>query len=196
MRNRVTGVLFRVRAKVKDDSHNTGDLTPDPDKGKWDQAKTRTAGDDDFRTFYCYRTSVSAHLEELLKLEPTLSEKGISIASTVKELRNAGVKVYENGYMYYMHWIKDQNYKYFWNYPNESDEGDTFHYYAVLRNTRYEVNVTDVEEIGMDLPGREVDQHGDIIEGRDYMLYPVFKDGGYDFEMDEKTLQELKNKAI
>ncbi len=196
MRNRVTGVLFRVRAKVKGDSHNTDDLIPDPDKGQW---KASAATNDDYRTFYCYKNTVSTYLNELLNLYPALANKGISTTSTVKELRDAGVRVYEDGYMYYIHWITDQNYQYFWNYTgNNYGEAWPFYYFAVLRNTRYQVNVTGVDELGMDLPGREIDNKGNVVEGTNYMLYPIYTNGRNSMEgyMSDDIIQKLNNKAI
>ncbi len=205
MRNRATGVLFRVRAKVKGDDHNTDGLTPDPDQGKWD-TRAATATDDDYRTFYCYAGTVTAYLNELLTTYPSLAtSKGLSSTSTVQELRAAGVRVYEDGYMYYMHWITDQNYQYFWNYASDGqfDEAWPFKYLAVLRNTRYEVNVTSVSELGMDLPGRDFSYNQyskktTVLEGTNYMLYPVYTIGEKSMEghMSDAILQKLNNKAI
>lgn len=196
MRNRVTGVLFRVRAKIKDDSHNNGDLIQDPDKGTWTKANTRASGDD-YRTFYGYDEAVYPRLEELINDQPELAGK-ISSTSTVKELRDAGVKVYEDGYMYYIHWIVDQNYEYMWNYPNEADEGDSFNYMAVLRNTRYVVKVNSVKEIGMDLPGRDIEytwiKQRRILQGSDYLLAPT-NSSNYSFKI-QNYLPYLKNKAL
>ena len=196
MRNRVTGVLFRVRAKIKDDSHNNGDLIQDPDKGTWTKANTRASGDD-YRTFYGYDEAVYPRLEELINDQSELAGK-ISSTSTVKELRDAGVKVYEDGYMYYIHWIVDQNYEYMWNYPNEADEGDSFNYMAVLRNTRYVVKVKSVSEIGMDLPGRAIEytwiKQRRILQGSDYLLAPT-NSSNYRFKI-QNYLPYLKNKAL
>lgn len=198
MSNRVTGVLFRVRAKIKDDSHSTGDLIDDPEEGDWSNAKTRSGEDDGYKTFYCYEDLVYTRLSELIKEKPVLAEKGITVSSSIKELRNAGVKVYEDGYMYYMHWIVDQNYQYCWNWEGEADEGKPFNYYAVLRNTRYVVQVKTVKDIGMDLPGREilldVNRFNQIIEGEDYMLSPT---NVSDLEFDKNDyLPYLKNSAL
>lgn len=198
MKNRVTGVLFRVRAKLKTDSHTTEDLKPDPETGKWDKAKTRAAGDE-YRTFYCYNASVTPYLDELIKEEPGLAAKGITTSSTIKQLRDAGVRVFEDGYMYYIHWIKDQNYQYFWNYVGDfqADEGWPFKYYAVMRNTRYDVNVGKISLIGMDLPGRDVhivrDTQDDVIEGNDYLLMPTNTSG---YSYDRTIIDRLKNKHI
>jgi hypothetical protein len=193
MHNRVTGVLFRVRAKIKDDSHNNGDLIQDPDKGVWTKGST----EDDYKTFYGYQDVVYTRLEELLD-EMTALKSKISPSSSVKELRDAGVKVYEDGYMYYVHWIVDQNYEYMWNYPNEADEGDAFNYKAVLRNTRYVVKVKSVNEIGMDLPGREIQyttyKGTKILQGMDYLLTPT-NTSRLGFTIDD-YLPYLKNKVI
>ena len=53
------------------------------------------------------------------------------------------VRVYQNGVMYYTHYITDQN------YVNDENE----HYYAVMRNTIYGLTVTSVKNIGDDVPG-------------------------------------------
>lgn len=194
MRNRATAVLFRVRAKLQDDVNNTGDLIEDPDKGMWNTGMTKMSSDDGYKTFYCYNSMVTSRLNLLLDKFPDLTSQGITTASTVKELRNAGVKVYEDGYMYYMHWIMDQNYQYFWSYTYEEGEAYPFNYYAVMRNTRYEVNVSKVKDLGMDLPGRET-YRGNILEGVNFMLYPIVR-GSYDSWFDEDDIENLKNKAI
>ena len=194
MRNRATAVLFRVRAKLQDDSNNTGDLIVDPDKGTWTKRKTLSADDDGYKTFYCYQTTVTSRLNLLLEKFPDLTTQGITTASTVKELRNAGVKVYEDGYMYYLHWIMDQNYQYFWSYTYEEGEAFPFNYYAVMRNTRYVVKVSKISDLGMDLPGRET-YRGNILEGVNFMLYPIVR-GSFDSWFNDDDINNLKNKAI
>lgn len=52
------------------------------------------------------------------------------------------VRVFQNGFMYYTHYIKDQN------YIDESGEP----YYAVMRNTVYCLNVIKLLKIGEDIP--------------------------------------------
>ncbi len=192
MRNRVTGVLFRVRAKIKDDSHSSGDLIQDPDKGVWTKS-----GADDYRTFYGYEKAVYPRLEELINEKPELKSK-INASSSVKQLRDAGVKVYEDGYMYYVHWIVDQNYEYMWNYPDEADEGEAFSCKAVLRNTRYVVKVKSVKELGMDLPGRYISTNywGTTLtlQGSDYMLAPT-NSSSISFDIND-YLPYLKNTAL
>lgn len=100
--------------------------------------------------------------------------------------------------MYYMHWITDQNYQYFWNYDGEADEGWPFNCYAVLRNTRYEVKVKKVSYIGMDLPGREITMRNqdnrETLEGEEYMLLRTNMSSWTFYK--EDFLPYLKNKAI
>ena len=54
-----------------------------------------------------------------------------------------GIKVYRDGIMYYTYMIKDQN------YVNNSDKP----YYAVMRNTIYDLTVKSLTNIGTDVPG-------------------------------------------
>ncbi len=54
------------------------------------------------------------------------------------------VKVYTEGIMYYTYFIKDKNYK---------DAADGNNYYSVMRNTIYDLTVTDLLHIGTDIPG-------------------------------------------
>lgn len=198
MKNRITAVLFRVRAKIKNDTHTTEDLKPDPNPGKWDRVNTRAENAEGYRTFYTYNEYITPYLDELIAAEPGLKGKGITASSSIKDLRNAGVRVYEDGYMYYIHWITDQNYQYMWNYDDEADEGDKFNFYAVMRNTRYEVKVSTVKRIGMDLPGREVlvrdGSTYDVIEGDDYLLMPT-NTSHWNFDKND-YLNKLKNKNI
>lgn len=57
------------------------------------------------------------------------------------------IKVYEDGVMYYTFYIKDQN------YVSETEEDVLEHYYSVMRNTIYNLNVTTLVKIGTDIPG-------------------------------------------
>lgn len=56
------------------------------------------------------------------------------------------IKVYTNGLMYYTYYIKDQNYK-----QGDTDKEDF--YYSVMRNTIYNLTVTELKNIGTDVPG-------------------------------------------
>lgn len=61
------------------------------------------------------------------------------------------IKVYENGYMYYMYWIQDMN------YPDLI--------YAVVRNTLYNLTVARIAAVGHDVPGGEDYDPEDPIDG-------------------------------
>ncbi len=54
------------------------------------------------------------------------------------------VKVYTDGIMYYTYFIKDKNYK---------NAADGKSYYSVMRNTIYDLTVTNLLRIGTDIPG-------------------------------------------
>lgn len=122
MKGRTTAVLFRVQAKLR------------PSAG---------AGNDLVRTFYRYNKTLYADIQALLNANAELSAAGLTPASTASDLRTAGVEVYENGYMYYIHWIADTNYT----------DKEYYHYYSVMRNTWYQLKVTGIREIGDDVPG-------------------------------------------
>ena len=64
---------------------------------------------------------------------------------TSGQLRNKGIRVYEDGIMYYTYFIKDQNYKV--NY-----KGADTRYNAVYRNSVYNLEVNPVAHIGDDIP--------------------------------------------
>lgn len=82
------------------------------------------------------------------KLAAAQSELQACVAGTagasVSDFRvKYSIRVYQNGVMYYTHYITDQN------YVNEDDE----HYHAIMRNTIYGLTVTSVKNIGDDVPG-------------------------------------------
>ena len=58
------------------------------------------------------------------------------------------IKVYTEGIMYYTYYIKDQNYK----QVEETGEA-AVNYYSVMRNTVYNLTVTELMRIGTDIPG-------------------------------------------
>lgn len=54
------------------------------------------------------------------------------------------IKVYTEGIMYYTYFIQDQNYV---------KDNQNNHYYAVMRNTIYDLTVSELVRIGTDIPG-------------------------------------------
>lgn len=95
------------------------------------------------KTFYQYNKSFYFTPDDLFGDNEELS-------GNTEALREQGVKVYENGYVYYTHWITDQNY--------------TQLSYAVVRNTVYSLTVTKLAGIGDDVPGGEGYEPGQPID--------------------------------
>ena len=152
MKGRVTAVAIRVRCELEGGGYSTDDLPLDPNVGSWTRA-----GGSGGQTFYQYNDVFYADIAKLLAVNTGLTS--ISTTSTVSQLRNAGVKVFENGYMYYVHWIKDQNYQ---------DDGE--HYYSVMRNTYYGLEVQQINGFGEDIPGGDDYNPYDPIDVEDISL--------------------------
>lgn len=147
MRALTTGVCIRVRAKVKSDSHGNDNFVSAPGEGSWKAPKRITATD--YPTFYGWEGKVYTNLTVLEKLT------GINFsANTTAYNRSIGLSVYENGYMYYIYWVKDHNYKMLVSNKAGGDVGET-PLHAVLRNTLYKINVTDISRLGMDTPATD-----------------------------------------
>jgi hypothetical protein len=128
--NTTTGVLFRTQ------------LVDDNNKGV---------------TFYSYNGKYYADLASILADHSnvfTTKAKTYTVADvaamTNPDIRtNFGVKVYEDGYIYYTHFIYDVNY----TDPAAAADVTNNRYYAVLRNSIYDMNVTGIKKVGDDIPG-------------------------------------------
>lgn len=104
-------------------------------------------------TFYSYNGKYYA---DLLSIQSEYSnvfkgkDPGEVINMTPEDIRTTyGVKVYQDGYMYYTHYIYDSNY---FDQTAPSDITNN-RYYAVIRNSIYEMNVTGINRFGDDIPG-------------------------------------------
>ena len=86
------------------------------------------------------KTDALAEINSIIDIE-------LTDTTPVEDLRKNGLMVYENGEMYYTFFIKDQNYKY----------KDAL-YYAIHRNSIYDLTVNSISKFGSDVPG------GDIID--------------------------------
>ena len=117
-RGETTGVIYKVQAKN---------------------------GGSDLGTFYRYKTVLSEDLSDVQAL-PEFTGKTLSSLSN-PELRALGIKVYENGVMYYSHFICD---------PNEAHQYDSKNYYAVFRNSSYKLKINSISALGDDVPGGAV----------------------------------------
>lgn len=139
-----TGVLFRAQATIKGSDNNAGE-----------------------NCFYGYEGQYFATLQALATEFPSVfgSEEVTDVAAalaaayngtaaegapiqTVADFREAyNVRVFEDGIMYYTHYIMDQN------YTAKNAEGTQVNYHSVMRNTIYGLTVTSVIGIGDDVPG-------------------------------------------
>lgn len=96
---------------------------------------------DNATTFYVYDGTTYPNFALLNAAHP---EDLTSLENDPAQLRGKGVKVYEDGVMYYTYYIKDNNPNY--QYNNQD-------YYGVFRNSIYRLNVNKISKIGDDVPG-------------------------------------------
>ncbi len=167
LQGNTTGVLFKATATLAD------------------EASDEIAGEN---CFYAYAGTGEyfASLEALQEAYPSIfddndpsTNAAAELTAAQTELRNAVagtpaegsdvqsvsdfrvkylVRVFENGVMYYTHYIEDQNY-------TAANGGDQELYHAVMRNTIYGLTVQSVKNIGDDVPGGwdpDVDPHEPI----------------------------------
>lgn len=99
----------------------------------------------DGQTFYVYKSKVYTDLAKLKTDNSEFADIDLTtLNSSQKRLK--GIKTYENGNMYYSVYIKDQNYK-------ASYKDTDTQYYAVLRNSVYNIAINSIKNIGDDIPG-------------------------------------------
>ena len=115
-RGETTGVIYKVKAK-KD-------------------------GDTDLGTFYIFKnvfyTSIAA-IQALQEFD------GVELEDlSIPSLRALGIKVYEEGVMYYTYFIRDPNVNYQYKGKN---------YYGVFRNSTYKLAINTISSLGDDVPG-------------------------------------------
>lgn len=95
-------------------------------------------------TFYYVAGVIYTDTAEVQKLDIFKNDTLSNL--TVPELRAKGIRVYENGIMYFTYFIKDQNHK-----LNDGKADEL--YYSVYRNSVYNVKVNNIKNIGDDVPG-------------------------------------------
>lgn len=98
------------------------------------------------------------------ELQAAADEAGISAFRT-KYL----IKVYKGGIVYYTYYIKDKNYEQL-KYESTTESEN---YYAVMRNTIYNLKVTALQRVGTDIPGGwnpEADPDDPVDEKNMYMV--------------------------
>ncbi len=159
------GSIFCMENRPSTDKALMGNTT-----GLVYQFKTTVAGSDNKAgtgSFYGYNGKYFATLDALQKAYPHAFDKATGdndvqkLQAAETELSTAynaadreteisnfrvkyNVKVYTEGIMYYTYFIKDKNYK---------NAVDGKNYYSVMRNTIYDLTVTDLLHIGTDIPG-------------------------------------------
>lgn len=146
MKGRVTGLLIRARVETLSYFKSEADTDPtdgeygenlivDPDEGIWTRSSlTKASGSDAaFRTFYKYKGVYFADYQQLFAQNPSLGSTEADAAPSL--LRAKGVRVFEDGYMYYTYWIETQ--------------GDQY----VARNVFYNLSITSINAFGDDVPG-------------------------------------------
>lgn len=101
------------------------------------------------QTFYSYRNEIYTTAEEITKLKEIKELKDLDWTNA-PALRKAGVKVYEDGKMYYTYYIQDQNYKI---KNNKLATAAEVNYNAVMRNAVYKIAITGLNDLGDDVPG-------------------------------------------
>jgi hypothetical protein len=109
-------------------------------------------------TFYSYNDKLYADLASIQVDHKDVFGKATTEKSEAALLTDAqgktpeairtsyGVKVYQDGYMYYTFYNWDKNY-------TDGTTNSNNHYYATIRNTIYELNVTGLRRVGTDIPG-------------------------------------------
>lgn len=144
----------------------------------------------DLQTAYPHafdKATGTTYTEKLTAAEQELSE---AYAASDKEAKISdfrvkySVKVYTEGIMYYTYFIKDKNYK---------DAADGKNYYSVMRNTIYDLTVTDLLRIGTDIPGGwtpDTDEPTDPVEPTN--VYMVVKATVNNWVLSKEDNIELK----
>lgn len=109
----------------------------------------------DGTTFWYFKGKIySADANGLAALNalPEFAAVPLTEGMSSSDMRVRGVKVYENGNMYYTVFLQDQNYKVNYTPASTGIAADT-KYYAVHRNSVYNVAINTISNIGDDIPG-------------------------------------------
>lgn len=167
MKGRVTAVIFRAQVSLANgfnsDAVITDPIVVDPTPGEW---QTKSVFTDEPRTFYRYKNSYFADFDLLKAAYPDL---GTNNDPTV--LRGKGVKVYEDGHMYYTYWIKDTN--------------DIL---SVARNTCYSLTVNTIASFGDDVPGGNGYNASDPVQSKEPSIGVTLKISDWTDVSSDKTL--------
>lgn len=113
----------------------------------------------DDNTFFVYKGVVYQSdefntlkaLNDFKNDDGTSKIEGLNVSARYPELRSYGVKVYENGNIYYTYFIQDQNYTV--DEVTAGTIGTGVKYNAVLRNSVYNLTINRISDLGDDIPG-------------------------------------------
>ena len=93
-------------------------------------------------TFYTFKNVFYTDIDDINALQEF---DGIDLNDlSIPSLRALGIKVYEDGVMYYTYFIRD---------PNANYRYDTKDYYGVFRNSTYKLAINTISSLGDDVPG-------------------------------------------
>ena len=115
-RGETTGVIYKVQAKKEDAT--------------------------DLGTFYTFKNVFYTDIATIQALQEFENHTLASLESPA--LRALGIKVYQDGVMYYTYFIRDPNVNY--RYDNKD-------YYGVFRNSTYQLAINSISSLGDDVPG-------------------------------------------
>lgn len=147
LQGNTTGVLYKAKATVTSSDGFAGEncfygyngeyfATLDALQAKYTGVFNKATGDNNTAKLTAAKAELQAAVEGTASPDADVQ--------TVSDFRvKYLIRVYQDGVMYYTHYIEDQN------YVNGSSE----HYHAVMRNTIYGLTVTSVKNIGDDVPG-------------------------------------------
>lgn len=140
MKGRCTAVIFRAKILLADGFDSGADTEPvigPGTPGSWDEFPTKAYKTDIDTTIYMYKGKYYADLTRL----KTDNSSTLGSCTDNASLRAAGVKVYEDGYMYYTYYL-----------TKTEITGCYSPYYCVERNKSYRLTVKAVSGLGDDLP--------------------------------------------
>ena len=117
-RGETTGVIYKVKAKKDNDT--------------------------DLGTFYIFKNVFYDDLDDIKALQEFDDQDWTSIEEDIPSLRALGIRVYEDGIMYYTYFIRD---------PNTDYRYEGKDYYGVFRNSTYKLAIKSISSVGDDVPG-------------------------------------------
>lgn len=159
-----TGIIYKMKVTLKDISGKGGsesEASLGHDTFYWYNGKyyaTLAAIEAANTTIFTDKsTTLSAVITELGDILKMPVDSEVNITAREKALSDFRIKymikVFDNGYMYYTHYIVDKNYNQLKDKENLNEGEKTDKLPSVLRNNIYDLTVTKLLRIGNDIPG-------------------------------------------